>query len=118
MRRFWLFLLVLMVLPVQMSWAAIHYCDDGAPVSAAVLAVASEAAGYIAAIPSDDRRQADAPVKKAPSAHSCHGLHELMAHAVEALIEPAKEMALASSEPVFRPSAVASRRDRPQWPAA
>lgn len=116
MRRFWL-LLLLMVLPVQMSWAAIHHCDDtprrgGSPVTA------NQSADYAVADASDDQDRADAPVKKVPSAHACHGLHELMTHPVQVFVEPTAETALASAAPAFCPSVTASRRERPQWAAA
>lgn len=118
MRRFWL-LLLLIVLPVQVSWAAIHHCDDTVSGVAAVLAGAPKAAGDHALPASDDEAIAtDASAQNAPSAHPCHGLHELMGHGTQSSIETAKETVLASSQPVFRPSILASRHERPQWAAA
>ena len=117
MHRFWL-LLLLFVLPVQMSWAAIHHCDDTASEVAVVLAAAAEATGDSAVAPSDEAVAADASAKNAPSAHPCHGLHEIMGHATQSVVEAAKEMVLAGSQPIFRPSALASRHERPQWAAA
>lgn len=117
MRRFWL-LLLLMVLPVQMSWAAIHHCDDTTAESAVVLGVAFQTQEHAAARHSDDQGAADTSAKKSPSAHPCHGLHQLMAHVPQLLSDATEAMALASPEPLFCPSAVVSRRERPQWAAA
>lgn len=116
MRRFWL-LLLLMVLSTQMSWAAVHRCDDTAA-SEAVLTVPLQAGDYVTEGPLDDQRDAETPAKKSPSAHPCHGVHELMAHVPQVLVEPANESALLSAEPFFRPAIFASRRDRPRWLAA
>ena len=117
MRQFWL-LLLLMVLPVQMSWAAIHHCDDTTAESAAVLAVAFQTQDGAAASHSDEQGSTDTSAKNSPSAHPCHGLHQLMAHAPKVIAEATKAKVLASPEPLFCPSVLASRRERPQWSAA
>lgn len=118
MRRFWL-LLLLMVLPVQMSWAAMHHCDDTPAAGASVLVVASQGGDSVAADPSDDqRRSADELGKTTPSAHACDGLHEIMAFPAAVFLAPAPEAVLPNSRPVFRPRVIASRLDRPRWSAA
>lgn len=112
MRRFWL-LLLLMVLPVQMSWAAIHHCDDTPrPVGVA------QAADHAVADAPDGQRPADGSVTNAPSAHACHGLHELMNQPVDVFAGPTAATVVASAQPPFCASVIASRRDRPQWAAA
>lgn len=118
MRRFWLFLLVF-VLPLQMSWAATHLCDDerlGAqPVVAAELG--NHLHGATAA------EQSDPPGGKIAdaccgAAHACHGLHHLVGQA-----EP--KFAAGSSTEIPVASAAAppsadpiSRVERPKWSAA
>lgn len=118
MTRFWLLLLVL-VLPAQMSWAAVHYCgDEGAGVSGAVVAQLQHA--YLTdATHAPKERGSNLPVDTCcVAAHACHGLDS-------ALDQP--DVLLAS---MVTPAAVfvrhvaptgrdfASRHERPQWLAA
>lgn len=117
MRRFWL-LLLLVVLPVQVSWAAIHHCDDTASGVAAVLAGAPQATGDHGLPASDEAPAAEKTGQNTPSAHPCHGLHELMGQGTPSSLEAADETVLASSQPVFRPSPISPRHERPQWAAA
>lgn len=115
MRRFWL-LLLLLVLPVQMSWAAVHACEDSITVGGAVLA-AIDAPVDLSVDPVDDPSMEESG-QAGSSVHACTSLHELMADRVHALLEPATVRLLDLRETAIRLQALPSRPDRPQWPAA
>jgi len=121
MRRFWLLLLVF-VLPLQMSWAATHFCDDDFVLVAAAFAdaergaydhaQASEAGKNSAAEKSD--HLADC----CGAAHGCHGLHHLMGQA-EAFVPSAGSAAMiVLHDTPSKCGYVATRVERPKWPAA
>ncbi|MGA0572775.1 hypothetical protein ACO2Q9_18825 [Variovorax sp. VNK109] len=122
-----LLLLLVFVLPLQLSWAAIHYCEDDDGVG--LLNVAS--AQF------DDHRHAPVPEAGSGStasvsfdvqtgnadpccaaAHACHGLHHLIANSPSDLAAPASERVrwLSSADP--RPDSRTARLERPKWLAA
>lgn len=115
MRRF-LLLLLLVVLPVQMSWAAVHACEHSIAVGDSGLVKLG--AGELSTSSSLD----DAPTKAADqgqsSVQACDGLHELMTERTDAVLEPAVTSFLYVRESVVRLRVVADRLDRPQWRAA
>lgn len=118
MRRFWLLLLV-MVLPLQMSWAAIHYCNDdlgGAGSSVVTSAQPSKAAGDIAT--ANEQRPEGSFGAEAPCTCPCHGVHELPPYAAVRIPEAAATSVLNHSQQRLHPLPFASRHDRPQWSAA
>lgn len=116
MRRFWL-LFLLVVLPVQMSWAAVHACEDGTALAGNVLA-ALEAKAEAPVAPALDDVPMEESKQGAPSVHACDGFHELMADQVQAAVEPASASFRVVSDTVMRLNAIAARVDRPQWRAA
>jgi hypothetical protein len=122
MRRFCLLLLAL-VLPLQMSWAAMHFCDGITPAAATVQASEhsgeSHAHASSASQHGDGIDQTDLTVDPCcDAAHGCHGLHTLMnqddsnGHAVAAA------HFIFSSPLVLARNAFSTRHERPQWPAA
>lgn len=118
MRRF-LLLLLAFVLPLQMSWAATHFCDDERLVALAV--AAAEQGGHVHAEAAGE--QSDSQSEKIAdaccgAAHNCHGLHHIMGQA-----DP--EFAGAASTHMPAPSGAApplaevpSGIERPNWSAA
>lgn len=118
MRRLVLIFLAF-VLPLQMSWAAAHFCDDERWVVHAV--AAAELGEHVHAAVADE--QSDAKGEKiadacCEAAHGCHGLHHLMGQA-----DP--EVASIASTQMQAPSGTApslcgprSRIERPNWFAA
>lgn len=116
MRRFWL-LLLLLVLPIQMSWAAVHTCQDGIAVGNPVQAALDQQT-RAGAEPTAAAAAVDESEQGGSSVHACDGLHELMGDSVQALMEPSAATALTAPERVLRLSVIAAQLDRPQWPAA
>ena len=119
MQRFWLLLLAL-VLPVQMSWAAIHVCDGSLPVAAVISVVEHADAGEV------HQEAADAPDYSAEkmvdafcgSAHGCHGLHSLMSQGGNTVKVAATPNFLIIHDSLPVRSAFSTRHERPQWLAA
>ena len=115
MTRFWLLLLVL-ILPAQMSWAAVHYCsDEGAGAAAAQL----QHAYLTDATHAPKERGSNLPVDSCcVAAHACHGLDSALDQAdvsVPSMDGPAG-VVITHDAPIWRD--FASRHERPQWPAA
>jgi hypothetical protein len=114
-----LLLLLALILPMQMSWAASHFCDDERLVAQAV--AAAELGGHVHEGATDE--QSDAQTEKIAdaccgAAHGCHGLHHLMGH---------EDLAFATSTTTQMPalsgaapplSDARSRIERPNWLAA
>ena len=116
MRRFWL-LLLLLVLPIQMSWAAVHACQDGIAVGNPVQAAFDQQV-QVAAEPGAAAAAEEESEQGGSSVHACDGLHELMDDSVQDLVEPSATTALSARQRVLRLSVIAAQLDRPQWPAA
>lgn len=119
MRRF-LLLLLAFVLPLQMSWAAVHFCDESAhaisaeQVADAVADLANQA---------DDASQANGDPAKpdaladacCSAAHGCHGLHSVMGPSGGLSLSPPAAHAMAAAPPALPKRDALSRIDRPQW---
>jgi hypothetical protein len=109
-----LLLFLVLLLPLQMSWAAVHFCNDHAP--------QARTASAAAAVGTEHEHPADAGALPADpccaAAHGCHGLHTVMAPHAQALAA----LAEATSPPVSRDrltlTEFAVRHERPQWSAA
>lgn len=121
MRRF-LLLLLAFVLPLQMSWAATHFCDDAQLVAQAV---ASAELGDHAHDGHHERadEQSDSKAEKIAdsccgAAHGCHGLHHLMGHGDLAFSTSASTQMPAPSGAAPPLSEARSRIERPNWLAA
>lgn len=118
MRRLFLLLLAL-VLPMQMSWAASHFCDDERLVAQAVAAAALGDHDHQAA--ADD--QSDGQAEKiadacCSAAHGCHGLHHLMGHQDLAFLMPASTRMPAPSGAAPPLTKAFASIERPNWLAA
>ncbi|TWO72984.1 hypothetical protein FN976_01730 [Caenimonas sedimenti] len=118
MRRF-LLLLLAFVLPLQMSWAAAHFCDDEKLVAHAV--AAAEHAGHDHGAQADE--QSDAKAEKIAdaccgAAHGCHGLHHLMGQADLAFLPSVAAQMPAPSGAAPPLGGIHSRIERPNWLAA
>jgi hypothetical protein len=114
-KRFWLLLLAF-VMPLQMSWAAIHFCDDAA---ALVHAGSSHEASAASPVQSDAGDAGDVLGDACcTAAHGCHGLHSLIGQEAPEFFLPAFTSTPADfQQPVAR-SPFAERHERPQWLAA
>lgn len=119
MRRLFLLLLAL-ILPMQMSWAATHFCDDEKLVAAQVHAAFG---GHGHEEGSADKPAGDAQAEKIAdaccgAAHGCHVLHHLMSQEdlAFALIESSQTPAHRAAAPPL--SVARSRIERPNWLAA
>lgn len=118
MRRFWLLLLIV-VLPLQMSWAAVHLCDG----EAAAIATAAPKAGDQLAHSHDSQATQSQGAEILTDAccgavHGCHGLHNLMAQAAPAVaVVPSRGLLTALDERMAQRQ-FADRHERPQWLAA
>ena len=118
MRRLLLLLLAL-ILPMQMSWAASHFCDDERLVAQAV--AAAELGGHVHQAAAEE--QSDAQAEKivdacCGAAHGCHGLHHLMGHGDFAFAPAASTQMPAPSGAAPPLSEARSRIERPNWLAA
>lgn len=118
MRRF-LLLLLAFVLPLQMSWAAAHFCDDEKLVAHAIAAAEQGEHVHDAAA----EEQSDGQAEKIAdaccgAAHGCHGLHHLMGQADPALAPTAATQMPAPSGAAPPLSEAQSRIERPNWSAA
>ena len=119
MKRF-LLLFLAFVLPLQMSWAAVHMCDDGIVVSTSAALV--EAEGDRHDVETLKKSESEQPGKLVDTccgaAHSCHGLHHLMAQANPHFGSAAATQIPIASRATPHPGYVLSRVDRPKWLAA
>lgn len=118
MRRFFLLLLAL-ILSMQMSWAASHFCDDERLVVQAVAATALDGLDHQAAA----EEQSDAQAEKIADAccgavHGCHGLHHLMGHEDVAFATSAFTHMPAPSGAAPALSDAFTCIERPNWLAA
>lgn len=112
-------LLLALVLPMQMSWAASHFCDDERLVAHAVAAAGK--GGHLHE--ADAGKQSDAQAEKIAdaccgAAHGCHGLHHLMGHEALGFATATSTQMRAhsgASPPLTGPC---SRIERPNWLAA
>ena len=119
MRRFWLLLLAF-VMPLQMSWAAVHFCDDDkAPVAivAATTDVDQLSHGHDQ---QESQSQAGGVLADGccTAAHGCHGLHNLMTQAAPSLFAIPSSSHLAALDQRLAQRQFADRHERPQWSAA
>lgn len=119
MRRFWLLLLVF-VMPLQMSWAAVHFCGGETAVLAA--AAASKAGNELSHSHDETTKQGQGAEALADAccgaSHGCHGLHNLMTHAAPSLPAMPHESLLISLDERHAQRQFADRHERPQWLAA
>lgn len=118
MRRL-LVLLLALILSIQMTWAASHFCDDGALIAQSV-ASAGEG-GHDHAVVTEElsgtqaEKIADACCG---AAHGCHGLHHLMGQEDPAVTSTASTPMPAPSGAAPPLTEVRSRIERPNWLAA
>ena len=118
MKRFWLLLLAF-VLPLQMSWAAVHFCDADIAHSAGTTApVAPEDSGRQAAKAAEGQVAEALADACCGASHGCHGLHNLMAPVETATGVAPSGTSISSAEVPLATSAFHTRHERPQWFAA
>lgn len=119
MRRLSL-LLLLLVLPLQMSWAAMHFCDDAGQVKEAVEEAAIDHAhdSHAAEPDSGDEQSAKIVDACCGAADGCHGLHHLIG-CMDAAFAPAGSGQVPIESGAAPPSGGGlSRVERPKWSAA
>ncbi|ROZ78252.1 hypothetical protein [Ramlibacter sp. WS9] len=116
MRRFWLLLLAL-VMPLQMSWAAVHFCDDQVPTISAD--AAAKGAERILHVHDEQAKQglgSDAAAEPCcGAAHGCHGLHNLIAQAAPGDSTAPSRCPLVASDDRMARRQFSDRHERPQW---
>lgn len=120
MRRFWLLLLVF-VLPLQMSWAAVHYCNDELLLSTTVEAVMTSGHdhdGQSVKQKAEDQKSEKIADACCGAAHGCHGLHHLMPHTEASLPSASRTGVTAARDGPFPCGFLATRVERPKWLAA
>lgn len=113
-------ILLILLLPIQMSWAAIHICDDDLGQTAFVQAVQQsqhdhEQVSEKAGSPGEKTHAADACCF---TGHGCHGLHSLMASESSQAKLPDSSHALNGLNRLSNCGAISARHERPKWPAA
>lgn len=117
MKRFWL-LLLLFVMPLQTSWAAVHFCDDDLA-AATVIAEPSGSHDHAAPGKQTNPQGGQALVDACcGAAHGCHGLHNLMAQAPYRVLAAANPGFAVSTDHRLIQRQFADRHERPQWPVA
>jgi hypothetical protein len=112
MFRLWLLLLAF-VLPLQMSWAAVHFCNDAA--AAVTVSESLQDHNHAASGGQDDSA---GQVDCCAAAHGCHGLHNLMATEQAQLSVPTLSNIVPITDDESRQRQFAARHERPQWSAA
>jgi hypothetical protein len=122
MKRFWLLLLAV-VLPLQMSWAAVHFCDNdraGLP----SIAAQSDPARHADLKTGEATKKAEKQVADAwadaccTAAHGCHGLHNAMSASETSLHLAAPAKVVAGPDVRRAQRVFSTRHERPQWLAA
>jgi hypothetical protein len=119
MRRFWLVLLAF-VLPLQMTWAAMHLCD-GQAFHDSVQSVQSAAERQEVSAQDEaatSLKSAEELADSCASGHGCHGLHNVAFAPSPDLLELTGPTALVAYEQRLAQHPVPHRHERPQWSAA
>jgi hypothetical protein len=115
MRRLWILLLALM-LPLQMTWAAAHgYAHDAGAAGHAALQIKAEAA--VSSDAAADHQSEAGEHSCCDMAHSCHGSATLMPTFAIQVGSDARNL-LSASNGAFMLQMLASRHERPQWAPA
>lgn len=120
MRRFCL-LLLMFVLPLQMSWAAVHYCDDERLLSATVVAAMTSGHdhdGDVAEQKAADQESGKIADACCEAAHGCHGLHHMVGHAGSGFAAGPSRQVPTQAGAAPPPIELSTRVERPQWSAA
>lgn len=116
MRRLCL-LFLLFVLPVQMSWAAVHDCATGVRGSSPLVELAADYGESVVSAASEP--SSDAPdFGHGNTVHACDGIHDLVADETGCAAVAAGTDRHRPALSIFLPGAVSPRLERPQWPAA
>lgn len=117
MRRVWLLVLALL-LPLQMTWAAVHGYAHDADASAHVHAEVQAKVDAATDLDLAPDQQADAKGHGCcDMAHSCHGTATMVPTPVLQLTI-ASRSPLNSSPRALMPQELVTRHERPQWAAA
>jgi len=122
MKRFLLLLLVF-VLPLQMSWAAMHICEHDDRAGPAVV-VQHETAGHGHEHASDEAHHHDAAAEHegqdncCASAQGCQGQHSLVGTSDNFMFFSPVSQHMAAAPPGFTELDPLTRIDRPRWRAA
>jgi hypothetical protein len=116
-KKFWLLLLAF-VLPLQMSWANVHVCDESSPAIAASQVI--EANEHHSDVGNAaERVDANAVADSCCCAsHSCHGLQSLMAAGQALGLRAEAAGTVADFTAALSGQRLGNRIERPQWLAA
>lgn len=121
-KRFCLILLI-MLLPIQMSWAAMHICEDDVPAATSSAQVIHESAhehNHESVVAKSSNAADKAHVADACcfSGHGCHSLHSLMvSESLQGCLSD-RAHAMNGQDGQLTGSAFSARHERPKWPAA
>ena len=116
MRRLWFSLLALVLL-AQTSWAAVHACNDLPSGFDAVQVVAAQASPSLGMFDTDPAKDLVAD-EHCVLAHACHTLAHAVCESVRTGLADSSQCAPIGSLAGLNEAALASRHERPQWPAA
>ena len=116
MRRFWLSLFGLVLL-LQTSWAAVHACNDLPSGFGAVQVVAAGASPSLGMFDTDPATDLVAD-GTCVLAHACHSLAYAVCESARTGLVDSIQCAPIGSLAALNEAALASRHERPQWPAA
>ena len=116
MSRFLTLLLLVLLLPLQMSWAAARICSDHTVTSSAIEAGHKHVTTGVG----DSNGSADAGAADVScgAADCCHGLHHLMGNDAALVCASPGGQAPSVSGLVSAFADCYSRVERPKWPAA
>ncbi len=121
-KRFCLILLI-MLLPIQMSWAAMHICDDDIAVADTSAQVMHQSAPHehdhqVLKADQGDTGKAHAADACCFAGHGCHSLHSLMVSDSSQPSVADRAHALNGRHSQLAGGAFSARHERPKWPAA
>jgi len=121
MSRFWL-LVLMFIVPVQMSWAAVHFCSDEASgagrIAATLVSSVNEHQHEHEHAVTGSRSEPESQHDCCGVHHGCHGLHNLMSMEQAGLtFARAPSVLVALDEAPFERQ-FAYRHERPQWSVA
>lgn len=120
MKRFWLLLLAF-VLPLQMTWAAMHLCGGSSTHSTSEVAqFAADQHSSLSSLADEgpDPIEISNLADSCGAGHGCHGLHTAMLHPAADLPIVLSASFLSSIDSQLALRQFVQRHERPQWFAA
>lgn len=112
-----------MLLPIQMSWAAMHICDDDIAVAEVTAQVMHQSGQHehdhqVIKASQGDTGKAHVADACCFAGHGCHSLHSLMVSDASQASVSDSAHALNALHSQLAGGAFSARHERPKWPAA